>query len=74
MEVRKEYGQKPVSLLLTVIIILIISIKWYNPALLDGSAPNLVIAETDRQDHVVYKRAFNTQACEQLTAWIGGFE
>ena len=48
--------------------------KWCNPAPLDGSAPNLVIAETDRQGHVVYKRAFNTQACEQLNAWIGGFE
>ena len=48
--------------------------KWCNPAPLDGSAPNLVIAETDTQGHVVYKRAFNTQACEQLNAWIGGFE
>ena len=38
--------------------------KWCNPAPLDGSAPNLVLAETDRQGHVVYKRAFNTQACE----------
>jgi hypothetical protein len=33
-----------------------------------------VIAETDRQSHVVYKRAFITQACEQLNVWIGGFE
>ena len=49
-------------------------VQWCNPAPLDGSAPNLVIAETDRQGHVVYKRAFNTQACEQLNAWIGGFE
>ena len=48
--------------------------KWCDPAPLDGSAPNLVITETDSQDHVFYKRAFNTQACEQLNAWIGGFE
>ena len=48
--------------------------KWCNPALLDGSAPNLVIAETNSQGQVFYKRAFNTQACEQLNAWIGGFE
>ena len=33
-----------------------------------------MIAETDRQCHVVYKRAFNTQACGQLSAWIGGSE
>src|SRR6202522_2577855 len=45
--------------------------KWCNPAPLDGSVPNLVIAETDRQGHFLYKRAFNTQACEQLNAWIG---
>ena len=48
--------------------------KWCNPAPLDGSALNLVIAEPDRQGHVVYKRAFNTQACEQLNAWTGGFK
>jgi hypothetical protein len=48
--------------------------KYCNPAPLDGSAPNLVITETDSQGHVFYKRAFNTQACEQLNAWIGGFE
>ena len=45
--------------------------KYCNPAPLDGSAPNLVITETDSQGHVFYKRAFNTQACEQLNAWIG---
>ena len=48
--------------------------KWCNPAPLDGSAPNLVISETNNQGHVFYKRAFNTQACEQLNAWLGGFE
>ena len=45
-----------------------------NPAPLDGSAPNLVIAERNAQGQLYYKRAFNTQACEQLNAWLGGFE
>ena len=45
-----------------------------NPAPLNGSAPNLVVVEQDRFGHPHYKRAFNTQACEQLNAWIGGFE
>jgi hypothetical protein len=47
--------------------------KWCNPAPLDGSAPNLVIAACDK-GVPYYKRAFNTQACEQLNAWLGGFE
>ena len=32
----------------------------------------MVVAETNGQHY--YKRAFNTQACEQLNAWLGGFE
>ena len=36
--------------------------------------PNLVIVENDDRGHPHYKRAFNTQACEQLNAWIGGFQ
>ncbi|KAM6491044.1 hypothetical protein JOM56_013284 [Amanita muscaria] len=48
--------------------------EWCNPAPLNGSAPNLVIAERDGQGQLYYKRAFNTQACEQLNAWLGGFE
>ncbi len=35
--------------------------KWCNPALLDGSAPNLVIVEKDRDENNYYKRVFNTQ-------------
>ena len=35
--------------------------KWCNPAPLDGSAPNLVIIEKDRDGNNYYKRAFNTQ-------------
>ena len=48
--------------------------KWCNPAPLDGSAPNLVTVETGADGRQYYKRAFNTQACEQLNAWLGGFE
>jgi len=35
--------------------------KWCNPAPEDGSAPNLVIVDTDQQGRHYYKRAFNTQ-------------
>ncbi|TDL17112.1 hypothetical protein BD410DRAFT_816582 [Rickenella mellea] len=45
-----------------------------NPAPLNGSAPNLVVVEYDNDNNPHYKRAFNTQACEQLNAWIGGFQ
>ena len=47
---------------------------WCNPAPMDGSAPNLVILDYDKRGQPYYKRAFNTQACEQLNAWLGGFE
>ena len=47
---------------------------WCNPSPTDGSAPNLVVVEFDSQGGHHYKRAFNTQACEQLNAWLGGFE
>ncbi|KAF8229150.1 hypothetical protein L208DRAFT_1288181 [Tricholoma matsutake] len=48
--------------------------KWCNPAPLDGSAPNLVILDYNNEGQPYYKCAFNTQACEQLNAWLGGFE
>ncbi|KAF9497287.1 hypothetical protein BDN71DRAFT_1545421 [Pleurotus eryngii] len=41
---------------------------------LNGDAPNLVVVANDKQGNPYYKRAFNTQACEQLNAWIGGFQ
>ena len=41
---------------------------------MDRSAPNLVIVEYDADGVSHYKRAFNTQACEQLNAWLGGFD
>ena len=48
--------------------------KWCNPAPTDGSAPNLVVIDYDKKGKPYYKRAFNTQACEQLNSWLGGFE
>jgi len=48
--------------------------KWCNPGPLNGSAPNLVVIDHDKNGKPYYKRAFNTQACEQLNAWLGGFE
>jgi len=48
--------------------------KWCNPAPLNGSAPNLVVVENDIHGNPHYKRAFNTQACEQINAWIGGYQ
>ncbi|KAF8966836.1 hypothetical protein BDZ97DRAFT_1639961, partial [Flammula alnicola] len=48
--------------------------KWCNPAPLNGSAPNLVKVAKDKNGKLYLQRAFNTQACEQLNAWLGGFE
>lgn len=48
--------------------------KWCNPAPLDGSAPNLVVVAKNKQGKKYLKRAFNTEACEQLNAWLGGYE
>ncbi|KAF8976642.1 hypothetical protein BDQ17DRAFT_1395085 [Cyathus striatus] len=45
-----------------------------NSAPLDGSAPNLVVTDVDNNGNPYLKRSFNTQACEQLNAWLGGFE
>ena len=47
---------------------------WCNPAPTDGSAPNLVITTTAADGSTYAKHGFNTQACEQLNAWLGGFE
>ena len=33
-----------------------------------------MVVDTDQRGQQYYKRAFNTQACEQLNAWLGGFE
>ena len=47
---------------------------WCNPAPLNGSAPNLVITGRNNHGDSYQRHAFNTQACEQLNAWLGGFE
>ncbi|KAF8993375.1 hypothetical protein BDQ17DRAFT_1252964, partial [Cyathus striatus] len=47
---------------------------YCNPSPLNGSAPNLVVVEREINGNPHYKRAFNTQACEQLNAWLGGFQ
>jgi hypothetical protein len=48
--------------------------KYCNPAPIDGSAPNLVGQRVDKKGVVHDVREFNTQTCEQLNAWLGGFE
>ncbi|KAF6742058.1 hypothetical protein DFP72DRAFT_994661 [Ephemerocybe angulata] len=47
---------------------------WCNPTPIDGSNPNLVIQELDHAGVLQWKRAFNTQASEQLNSWIAGYE
>ena len=47
---------------------------WCNPAPQDGSAPNLVGEKIDKNGNTVKVREFNTEACEQLNAWLGGYE
>ena len=47
---------------------------YCNPSPGNGLAPNLVIIEYDNNGRPHAKRAFNTQVCEQLNAWLGGFE
>ena len=47
---------------------------WCNPAPTDGSAPNLVITARASDGTTYQKCAFNNQACEQLNAWLGGYE
>ena len=48
--------------------------KWCNPAPKDGSAPNLVGEKIDENGNLVQWREFNTQVCEQLNAWLAGYE
>jgi hypothetical protein len=44
--------------------------KWCNPAPMNGSAPNLVVVEEDKNGKKYYKRAFNTQVNFQLPSVI----
>ncbi|EDR04206.1 uncharacterized protein LACBIDRAFT_304897 [Laccaria bicolor S238N-H82] len=48
--------------------------KWCNPAPKDGSAPNLVGETIDEDGNLIQWREFNTQVCEQLNAWLAGYE
>ncbi|EJD32880.1 hypothetical protein AURDEDRAFT_77400 [Auricularia subglabra TFB-10046 SS5] len=49
--------------------------KWCNPAPMDGSAPNLVHTSRSSTTGLTYhKRAYNSQAAEQLNAWIAGYQ
>jgi len=47
---------------------------WCNPAPSNGSQPNLVGEKQAPNGNTVQFREFNTEACEQLNAWLGGFE
>ena len=46
---------------------------WCNPTPLDGSNPNLVELVPDNTGALRMHRLFNTQAAEQLNAWLSGF-
>jgi len=48
--------------------------KWCNPAPQDGSAPNLVGERIDENGNLIQFREFNTQVCEQLNAWLAGYQ
>ncbi|KAH6873784.1 hypothetical protein BKA70DRAFT_1240949 [Coprinopsis sp. MPI-PUGE-AT-0042] len=48
--------------------------EWCDPAPSDGSVPNLVIMKRDAEGRPIWLRAFNTQACEQLNAWLASYD
>ncbi|KAH6896217.1 hypothetical protein BKA70DRAFT_1231707 [Coprinopsis sp. MPI-PUGE-AT-0042] len=48
--------------------------EWCDPAPSDGSVPNLVIMKWDAEGRPIWLRAFNTQACEQLNAWLASYD
>ncbi|KAJ7590400.1 hypothetical protein C8J56DRAFT_726355, partial [Mycena floridula] len=45
-----------------------------NPAPLDGSQPDLVLARKDDNGHIHTTRAFNTETAEQFNSWLSRFE
>ncbi|KAH6871168.1 hypothetical protein BKA70DRAFT_1131113 [Coprinopsis sp. MPI-PUGE-AT-0042] len=45
-----------------------------NPAPDDNTVPNLVIRDYDKNGRPVWRRAFNTQACEQLNSWLASYD
>lgn len=46
---------------------------WCNPTPENGSNPNLIVLERDNNGNLQAKRAFNTQASEQLNSWLASF-
>ncbi|KAI0785378.1 hypothetical protein BC629DRAFT_1735458 [Irpex lacteus] len=48
--------------------------QYCNPAPADGSQPDLVRVEKDRNGNSHLTRAFNTETAEQLNAWLTGYE
>jgi len=46
---------------------------WCNPTPTTGQNPNLVVLEADVDGVMHAKRAFNTQASEQLNAWVASY-
>ena len=52
----------------------IVDAYHYNNHATSDVAPNLVIIARDKFEKPYLKCAFNTQACEQLNSWLGGFE
>ena len=46
---------------------------YCNPAPDDGSAPNLLVVKNGPNSPYL-QYAYNTQVCEQLNTWIGGYE
>ncbi|KAH6873783.1 hypothetical protein BKA70DRAFT_1379064 [Coprinopsis sp. MPI-PUGE-AT-0042] len=45
-----------------------------NPAPDDNTVPNLVICNYDKNGRPGWRRAFNTQACEQLNSWLASYD
>ncbi|TFK66289.1 hypothetical protein BDN72DRAFT_733807, partial [Pluteus cervinus] len=45
---------------------------YCNPAPDDGGAPNLLVKDGPKSPYL--QHAYNTQVCEQLNTWIGGYE
>ncbi|KAJ7152119.1 hypothetical protein C8R46DRAFT_962436 [Mycena filopes] len=47
---------------------------WCNPAPLNGSQPDLIVAKQAADGTTHQTRAFNTETAEQLNSWLNGFE
>ncbi|EDR13491.1 uncharacterized protein LACBIDRAFT_308477 [Laccaria bicolor S238N-H82] len=57
----------------------LINMTYYKSIVLrrknwEKHSPNLVIEAETKDGEKYLKRAFNTQACEQLNGWLGGFD